>query len=92
MDKIKQDSNPTPERLEELGVTKWPIWTKAASDFPWSYEAAETCFFLEGEVVVTPKGGEPVTLGKGDLVTFPKGMSCRWEIKEPVRKHFSFEE
>lgn len=92
MEKIKQESNPSPERLEELGVTKWPIWTKTASDFPWSYEKTETCFFLEGEVVVTPKNGEPVTMGKGDLVTFPKGMSCRWEIKSPVRKHFTFEE
>ncbi|MFP3875020.1 MAG: cupin domain-containing protein, partial [Thiohalophilus sp.] len=27
----------------------------------------------------------------GDLVTFPAGMSCTWEIREPVKKHYDFE-
>ncbi len=40
----------------------------------------ETCYFLEGSVVVTPANGEPVQIGKGDLVTFPEGMDCVWEI------------
>jgi hypothetical protein len=25
-----------------------------------------------------------------DLVTFPAGMSCTWEIRTPVRKHYTF--
>ena len=28
--------------------------------------------------------------GKGDFVTFPKGLSCIWDIKAPVRKHYNF--
>lgn len=68
----------------------WPIWEKEASSFPWTYDAEEVCFLLQGEVTVTPQGGEPVRFGKGDLVTFPAGMSCRWEIHRPVRKHYSF--
>ncbi len=28
--------------------------------------------------------------GKGDFVTFPKGLSCVWDIKEPVKKHYNF--
>lgn len=78
------------ERLRELGIREWPIWEKGASTFPWSYGDAETCYFLEGEVVVTPDGGEPVTMGKGDLVTFPAGMSCVWAISAAVRKHYNF--
>ncbi|HDY70266.1 MAG TPA: DUF861 domain-containing protein [Nitrospirae bacterium] len=27
-------------------------------------------------MAVTPDNGEPVEVGKGDLVTFPAGMSC----------------
>lgn len=50
----------------------------------------ETCYFLEGSVVVTPANGEPVQIGKGDLVTLPEGIDCVWEIKEPVRKHYLF--
>jgi hypothetical protein len=45
---------------------------------------------LEGEVVVTPKDGEPVTIEEGDLVTFPAGMECVWEIKSAIRKHYTF--
>lgn len=41
-------------------------------------------------MVVTPDGGERVEMGAGDLVTFPKGMSCTWEIHKPVEKHYDF--
>ncbi len=71
-------------------MPEWGIWTKEVSKFPWHYDEKETCYFLEGEVVVTPEGGEPVRVGKGDLVTFPEGMSCEWDIRRPVRKHFRF--
>jgi hypothetical protein len=29
-------------------------------------------------------------MGKGDLVTFPTGMKCTWDVKVPVRKHYRF--
>ncbi|MEC4815041.1 MAG: cupin domain-containing protein [Scytonema sp. PMC 1069.18] len=88
---IKIEREPSQERLNELGVTKWGIWTKEASTFPWTYDAQETCYFLEGDVIVTPDGGQPVQMGKGDLVTFPVKMSCTWEIRSDVKKHYCFE-
>ena len=90
MSKIKVEKNPSRERLNDLGVSDWPIWTKEASEFPWSYDDTETCYFLKGDVVVTPEGGEPVEVGEGDLVTFPKGMSCTWKIRADVKKHYQF--
>ena len=87
---IKVTHNPPKEELEKLGVFDWPIWTKEVSEFPWTYDASETCYFLEGRVVVTPEGGEPVEVGAGDLVTFPQGMSCTWKVLEPVCKHYTF--
>jgi uncharacterized cupin superfamily protein len=87
---IKVERKPSKERLEELGIGEWPIWTKEASEFPWSYDEPETCYFLEGDVVVTPEGQEPVEVGKGDLVTFPQGMSCTWNIRKDVKKHYRF--
>ena len=77
-------------RLSGLGVRGWPIWTKEPSRFPWSYDEPETCYFLAGDVTVTPDGGEPVRMGTGDLVTCPAGLSCTWEIRSPVRKHYRF--
>ncbi len=87
---IKVINNPSDAQLNERGIHNWPIWTKEISTFPWSYDSEETCFFLEGEVEVIPENGQPVCIAKGDLVTFPKGMSCTWVIKKPVRKHYSF--
>ena len=90
MSEINIERNPDKKRLEALGVLDWPVWTKEVSEFPWTYDAQETCYFLEGDVVVTPDGGEPVSMGKGDLVTFPKGMSCTWLIEKYVKKHYQF--
>lgn len=90
MSEIKVEHNPSEDRLKELGVREWPVWEKEASEFPWSYGEKETCYILEGNVQVTPDGGAQVTMGAGDLVTFPQGMSCRWKIRKDVRKHYTF--
>ena len=87
---IQVERNLTPERLQMLDVFNWPIWTKEISEFPWHYSESEMCYFLEGDIIVTPDRGDPVTMGKGDLVTFPEGMSCTWKISRAVRKHYSF--
>lgn len=87
---IVVESQPSRDRLTKLGVFDWPIWTKSASTFPWTYDESETCYFLAGEVIVTPAGGSPVKMGKGDLVRFPAGMRCTWEIRADVEKHYTF--
>lgn len=87
---ISINSNPTKEQLDQLGVFKWSIWEKEVSEFPWSYDEMETCYFLSGDVVVTPDGEESVTMGQGDLVIFPAGMSCTWKINKAVKKHYQF--
>jgi uncharacterized cupin superfamily protein len=88
---IKKTSNPAKADLEAQGVFDWPVWEKEPSTFPWTYDSSETCYFLAGDVVVTPEGGAPIPMGQGDLVTFPAGLSCTWEIRQPVRKHYRFD-
>jgi len=90
MAEIKIERNPGEHRLDELDVRSWPIWSKEASEFPWEYDTAEVCYILEGRVVVTPDGGEPVEIEVGDLVTFPRGMTCTWNITQAIRKHYHF--
>jgi uncharacterized cupin superfamily protein len=89
--KIKIIHDPDEEQLEKLGVRDWPIWEKEVSEFPWSYDTSETCYILEGDVVVTPTDGEPVKIREHDLVVFPSGMSCTWKVRKAVRKHYKFE-
>jgi uncharacterized cupin superfamily protein len=88
--KIKIEREPSQDSLKRDGVFDWPTWTKEVSTFPWTYDSSETCYLLEGEVVVTPDDGDPVEIRKGDLVTFPAGMSCTWEVRSPIRKHYRF--
>ena len=67
MSTIAVEHDPPEDRLEKLGVRSWPIWTKEVSTFPWTYDSSETCYLLEGEVVVTPEGGEAVRAeGRGE--------------------------
>jgi uncharacterized cupin superfamily protein len=81
---------PNMEDMEKQGVMSWPIWEKEISRFDWHYDETEECYLLEGKVVVETEDGEKVKFGRGDFVTFPKGLSCAWDIKKPVQKHYNF--
>jgi uncharacterized cupin superfamily protein len=80
---------PSPAEQSSLGIKSWPIWEKEVSTFPWQYDETETCYLLEGKVRVKT-ATETIEFGDGDLVTFPAGLSCTWEIIKPVRKHYKF--
>ena len=81
-------SQPKQDELESKGVFDWPIWTKETSRFDWHYDDNETCYLLEGQVEVITEDGEKVQFGAGDMVFFPAGLSCTWDISVPVKKHF----
>ena len=81
---------PTDQDLEAKGVSAWPIWEKEISRFDWHYDSTEECYLLKGRVIVETEGGDTVEFGEGDFVTFPKGLSCIWDIKAPVKKHYNF--
>jgi hypothetical protein len=84
------DRKPDLDDLRKRGVLSWPIWEKEASRFDWFYDEPEECYFLEGVVELETNDGKRVSFGKGDLVKFPQGLACVWNIKEAVRKHYSF--
>ncbi|CAN0101423.1 unnamed protein product [Pylaiella littoralis] len=91
MEQIKVTKNPSEEQIKALGARDWPTWGCGVSKFPWTYEGTETCLILEGDVTVTPDDDrEPVTVGVGDLCVFPDGMSCTWDVRAPIKKHFNF--
>jgi uncharacterized cupin superfamily protein len=81
---------PQKEEMEKQGIMSWPIWEKEVSRFDWHYDQTEECYLLAGKVVVETEDGETVEFGQGDFVTFPQGLSCKWDIREPVRKHYNF--
>jgi uncharacterized protein len=77
-------------RLKNMGVEDWPIWEKEVSSFSWSYDERETCYILEGRAKVRSENGEEVEFGPGDMVIFPAGMNCVWDITTPIKKHYKF--
>lgn len=77
------------KEINEMGISSWPIWTKEISIFDWYYDSVEECLILEGKIKVHTD--ECITeINAGDFVRFPKGLKCKWEVIEPVRKHYNF--
>lgn len=75
-------------------ISKWGTWGCEVSKFDWEYSGTETAYVLEGEVLVTLTGAwascKPTKVEAGDLVVFPDGMTCVWDVTKPIKKHFNF--
>jgi len=78
-----------PTDAEKAEMLTKPVWGCDVSKFDWFYDSEETCLLTQGEVTVTYDGGS-VSFGAGDLVVFPKGLSCVWDVSKPVQKHYIF--
>lgn len=77
------------DEVKARGIDSWPIWTKEISRFDWTYSGDEDCYILEGEFSVETDDST-VNINPGDFVTFKDGLSCVWDIKIPVKKHYNF--
>ncbi|RRT60943.1 hypothetical protein B296_00044589 [Ensete ventricosum] len=67
-------------------------WGCPPGKFPLKFDAQETCYLLKGRVKASVKGSsECVEFGARDLVIFPKGLSCTWDVSVAVDKHYKFD-
>lgn len=89
MSEIKKEI-PSDEKLKKLNINNWSPWECEPSTFDWEYSCDETAYVLEGKVKVKTANGE-VEINKGDLVHFPKGMKCTWNVIEKIRKVYTFQ-
>ncbi|KAL0435531.1 UNVERIFIED_CONTAM: hypothetical protein Sradi_0261000 [Sesamum radiatum] len=91
--KITVQSNPSDSQLSQLGIKSWPKWGCSPGKYELKFDAEETCYLVRGKVKVYPKKpeGEVVEFGAGDLVVFPKGLSCTWDVSVAVDKHYKFD-
>ncbi len=78
------------EEAKKLGIDSWSSWSSPPSKFDWFYDERETAYIFRGNVIVTPEGGDAVTITGGMLVTFPARMSCTWEVIDEVEKVYRF--
>ncbi len=78
-----------PSKEESAKCKAWPIWQCEPSTFDWIYTEKETCLLIEGDVTVSD-GKDSVSFGSGDLVIFPEGLECKWNVKQAVKKYYNF--
>ena len=72
----------------QYGIKNWPIWESEASNFSWNYREKEICLIIEGEAKIKTEAEEIYIIKSGDLVEFPKGISCEWHIIKSLKKHY----
>ena len=88
LDKEKIKQLGIPEVPKETGV--WSVWECDPSEFDWEYSDKEVAYVYEGKVTVKTASGE-TKIQTGDLVTFPKGLKCKWQVQDKIRKVYKFE-
>jgi uncharacterized protein len=67
-------------------TTSW-VWDCTAGRFNWYFEADETMYVIEGEVIIKTEGQEPRSLRAGHAALFYAGTRAEWYVPEYVRKH-----
>jgi hypothetical protein len=83
---------PTPQEAEQM--KSLPTWGCEVSEFDWCYNDREVCLLIKGKVKVTYdneiNGKGEAEFGAGDMVTFEKGLQCKWFVTEEVEKYYKF--
>ncbi len=64
-------------------------WTCQPGKWHIEFDQNEFVHILEGVVVVTDADGLAKTYRAGDTFVSPAGFAGTWDVREPVRKHFT---
>lgn len=78
-----------PTNEEIVFMKTQPTWGCEPSTFDWHYDSQEEALIIKGDVTVR-YDDKSVHIKEGDYVIFPKGLSCVWEVREEVLKHYIF--
>jgi len=54
--------------------------------FEWFFDEKTFCYLEQGEAKVDEDGVKTV-IAAGDMVTFPQGLHCAWEVLSPVKAY-----
>ena len=88
MSELLIEHNPSPLKLEVLGVDDWPVRTDDVCTFSAHYETTEISYVTAGEAVITTQSGESILARDGDMITCMPGLDCNWAIKETLTRHY----
>jgi uncharacterized protein len=89
----KISGNPTMKTWVEYkaddgsSISGW--WAATPGTYHATYSAPEFVHMIEGEIIITPDGSEPVTVKGGDAFVVEKNFRGTWKIEKEVFKHFT---
>ena len=72
----------------QYGIKSWPIWECEPSKFEWYYDDKEICLITKGQAKISTHNGNTYLIKAGDLVEFPAGLNCKWEVTKSIQKHY----
>lgn len=64
------------------------VWTSTVGKWRVDIARWEYMILTEGRCVLTPDGGEPISLGVGDSMVIEPGFVGTWEVTEPMSKRY----
>ncbi|WP_027486168.1 cupin domain-containing protein [Allorhizobium undicola] len=95
-----EEGAPAPDRLvsgdprfltwniEEQDGLYAGVWQSTPGAWRVSYDEWEYFHLLEGYSILTPEGGEPIHLRKGDRLVLRPGFTGIWEVIETTTKDY----
>jgi uncharacterized cupin superfamily protein len=90
---LAEATDPDNTPMTTAGLTLWNdgdqevgIWECTAGPSYWKLETHEEIYIISGRMTVTREGSEPLDVGAGDAVVFPRGWAGTWQIHETLRK------
>ncbi|KAJ4835337.1 hypothetical protein Tsubulata_044466 [Turnera subulata] len=88
---VRVEKKASPERLAELGVSRWSTWKTGHGKLAWDWHVDQLVYIEEGEVFVVPQGCKSyLQFEKGDLVRYPKWFEADLFFFGPYQERYSF--
>ena len=88
MSKVLIEQNPSPMKLEVLGVDDWPVTREAIGTSERHYPYSETSYIIEGSGEIRVLNEETISFTAGDLITVMPETRCIWYITEEIERHY----
>lgn len=87
MSQALKESDPSPMKLEILGVEDWPLVINAVGQMETRTTVTETSYIAEGAAEITAEDGAVTAVGAGDLLTLLPDGQFRWTITKEIHRH-----
>ncbi|KAL6287318.1 hypothetical protein ACE6H2_011708 [Prunus campanulata] len=88
---VRVERKVSPERLAELGVSRWSMWKTGKCMLPWDWQVDQLVYIEEGEVRVVPEGSKQyMQFVAGDLVHYPKWLEADLFFNGPYQERYRF--